>query len=101
MASAKVLGAMLKDITASLEAYSQIALVANEHDGHVWIGMLPCIFQPGGEMVESFPPAETRVLVMLHAYTISMQKSLNLPGDVIHKQCTSSTSIIRSSDRPE
>lgn len=59
-----------EDLVKSLEAYSQITLVANEHDGHVWVGMLPCIFQPASKMIESFPPVGIGLLVMLHGDTI-------------------------------
>ena len=39
------------------EAYCQVALVANEHDGHVGVCMLPGILQPACQVVEGFPPA--------------------------------------------
>jgi len=42
----------------------QIALVADEHDGHVGVAILPRLLQPSSEVVEAFSA-----------------------GDVIHKQC--------------
>ena len=38
-------------------AHSEITLVADEHDSHVGVGMLPRILQPAGQVVEGFPPA--------------------------------------------
>ena len=38
--------------------YREVALVADQHDGHVGVGVLPGILQPAGEMVEGFPPAQ-------------------------------------------
>jgi hypothetical protein len=35
----------------------QVALIAYKPDGHVGVGMLPCILQPAGQMIESFSPA--------------------------------------------
>ena len=29
-------------------AYRKVALVANKHDGHIGVSMLPCVFQPAG-----------------------------------------------------
>ncbi len=37
--------------------HREVALVANEHDGHVGVGVLPRILQPAGQMIESLPPA--------------------------------------------
>jgi hypothetical protein len=42
----------------------QIALVADEHDGHVGVAILPCLLQPAPEVVEALSA-----------------------GDVIYKQC--------------
>ena len=36
---------------------SEVTLVADEHYGHVGVGVLPRILQPAGQMVEGFPPA--------------------------------------------
>ncbi len=38
-------------------AYREVTLVADQHDGHVGVGVLPGILQPAGKMVEGFPPA--------------------------------------------
>lgn len=43
--------------TACVRAYREVALVADEHDGHVGVGMLPGIVQPAGQVVESLTPA--------------------------------------------
>ena len=37
--------------------HSEITLVADEHDSHVGVGMLPGILQPAGQVVKGFPPA--------------------------------------------
>lgn len=42
----------------SMRPYRQIALVSNEHDGHVGVGMLPRVFQPAGQVVECLAPAQ-------------------------------------------
>jgi hypothetical protein len=58
--------------------HRQIGLVANEHDSHIGVGMLPRILQPACQVVEGFP---TR--------------------DVIDQQGTSSTPVIRPRDGPK
>jgi len=47
--------------TAYMCAYREVTLVANEHDGHVGVGMLPGIVQPAGQVVESLTPASADV----------------------------------------
>ena len=39
------------------EPHREIALVANEHDGHVGVRMLPGIFKPAGKVIEGLSPA--------------------------------------------
>ena len=38
-------------------AYCKVALVADQHDGHVGVCMLAGILQPARKVVEGFPPA--------------------------------------------
>ncbi len=47
---------MAKNPSGQAAAYSEIALVADEHDGHVGVGVLPSILQPAGQVVECLPP---------------------------------------------
>lgn len=58
--------------------YRQILLVANEHDGHVGVGILSSIFQPAGKVVECFTA-----------------------GNVIHQQGTRCTTVVGARDGPK
>jgi hypothetical protein len=92
----------------------QITLVAYKHDGHVGVGMLPCILQPACQVVESLSPAFGLLLISYGANKFdlkNMQLPLKLwnteiqyeiaPGDVIYQQCTCRSSVVRSGDRPK
>merc|ERR1719188_1707871 len=58
------------DISSSL----QVTLVTNEHDDHVTVAVLPGVLQPGSQVVEGVPP-----------------------GDVVHQQGSSCSSVVRPS----
>jgi hypothetical protein len=55
-------------------AYSEIALVADEHDGHVGVGMLPRILQPACQVVECLPPALQTEHKRLHFAGVSSDR---------------------------
>lgn len=57
---------------------ANLPLVANEHNDHVAVTMLPRILQPGGQVVESLSPC-----------------------DVVHKQCAGSATVVRPCDATE
>lgn len=40
--------------------YRQVALVADEHDRHVRVGVLPCVLQPARQVVERLAPMCTQ-----------------------------------------
>ena len=43
------------------ETHGEITLVSNQHDCHIWVGMLSGIFQPTGKMVEGLSPAASSI----------------------------------------
>jgi len=45
-------------VGAHLPAGIQIALIANQHDGHVWVSVLLHLFQPPGQVRERVPPRD-------------------------------------------
>jgi len=51
---------LLCKLLAFLRAYcpsmSKITLVANQHNCHICICMLPCIFQPASQVIKCLPP---------------------------------------------
>jgi hypothetical protein len=49
----------------------QITLVAYKHDGHVGVGMLPCILQPACQVVESLSPAFGLLLISYGANNLT------------------------------
>ena len=49
--------------------------VADEHDDHVAVAVLPGVLQPGGQVIEGVPP-----------------------GDVVHQEGSGSTSVVRAGD---
>ena len=64
------------------EAHCQVALVADEHDGHVGVCVLPGILQPACQVVEGFPPAAHElnhkgelVIRMTKTYALPMRQS--------------------------
>lgn len=55
-----LLGELLPFLRADRPPVGEITLVPDQHDRHVRVRMLPCIFQPARQVVESFPPEESR-----------------------------------------
>ena len=43
--------------------YRQVTLVSNKHNRHVWISMLPGIFQPTCQVIERFSPGVNHIHV--------------------------------------
>lgn len=41
---------------ANSPSVSKVAFVAYQYDRHVWICMVPCIFQPDGQVIKCLPP---------------------------------------------
>lgn len=64
--------------SANCSPVSEVALVADEHDGHIGVRMLPGILQPARQMVECLSP-----------------------GDIINEQRPCRASVVRPRDRPE
>ena len=44
-----------KDVNCT---YSEIRFVSNQHDGHVWVGVLAGVLQPAGKMIEGLTPVQ-------------------------------------------
>lgn len=57
---------------------ANLPLVADEHNDHIAVTVLPRILQPGGKVVESLTPC-----------------------DVIHKQCAGGATVVRPCDATE
>ena len=71
-----LLGKLLTFLGGDRTAMCEVTLVANEHDGHVWVCVLAGVFEPAGEVVERLTS-----------------------GDVVNEEGTHRTSVIRRSDR--
>lgn len=65
---------LLLDLTARI----QITLVADQHDDHVRVGVLPGVLEPGRQVVERLAAR-----------------------NVVHEQGTSRPAVVRARDRPE
>ena len=54
-------------------ARREVALIADEHDGHVGVGVLPRVFQPARQVVERLAPSVQAVssglIDFTYAYT--------------------------------
>lgn len=72
------LGKLLPLFGRNSTAVRQVALVSNEHDGHVGVCVLAGVFKPACEMVERLTS-----------------------GDVVHEESPSRSSIVGSSDGAE
>jgi len=51
-----LLGELFAFFGANCSPVREVTLVANEHDGHIGVGMLPGILQPACKMVKRFSP---------------------------------------------
>ena len=69
---------LLALLGADCAAVRQVGLVADEHDGHVWVCVLPRILQPGGQVLKGLPP-----------------------GDVVDQQGASRAAIVAAGDGAE
>lgn len=49
-------------------AYRQVTLVANQHNCHVGVGMLPSVFKPACKVIEGFSPASLKIDLTCHAW---------------------------------
>ena len=65
-------------VGTDLPACVKIALIANQHDGHVGVTVLLHLFQPSGQMSERVSP-----------------------GDIVYKEGTGSASVVGPSDALE
>jgi hypothetical protein len=66
----------------------QVTLVAYKHDGHVGVGMLPCIIQPACQVVESFSPACLTLSDKLLCQHLKADQQLKLHEYTQKKSCT-------------
>ena len=58
--------------------YREVRLVADEHDGHIRVRVLPCILEPIREVIEGFPAS-----------------------DIVHEQRARGASVVASRDGSE
>lgn len=103
-------GKLLSFLSADSTSMSKVTFVPNQHDGHVSICVLSCIFQPACQMIKCLPPEkkqfwcenfQQQFTFALEIKTVLRQKIKYAPGDIIDQQSTSSSSIVGPRDRPK
>ncbi len=75
-------------LCANCSSVGQVTLVAYKHDGHVGVGMLPCIIQPACQVVESFSPACLTLSDKLLCQHLKADQQLKLHEYTQKKSCT-------------